>query len=269
MRDLMLRRFGIELESWYPSSVDDGTIQDALRSNLPAARGRRWHISCDGGYNGWEVKTPPSTWENWPEIRTATRVLRELGGRYSSESGMHVHLENDDMDGETLVRWTLFWYALEDALFPLVHRSRWDNGWCRALRYNYPWHEIRNVLLDGQRFRGHWGPVAPEEFVCQIGRQALHPRSCHGTSEIRLHHSSLDPVKQRGWLLLMQVLMAHAKQETDSAKLADWYDKPVDSKIQFMMRLGRELLPPKAGEWLSRHLAWRASRYSELTVAVV
>lgn len=287
MTELLTRKFGIEMEYDFnertikevhpiitealaavprsrPVALHEEIMTRAERNRLYSDNdefakslyeGDKWHMCYDGA--GIEVKTPPSTWENFAEIRAVTEVLRPLG-TYSRECGMHVHLSTADFTATDIIRWTALWCSLEEAMFSLVHRHRWSNGWCTSLNtYHEGWNNLRRILLD----------KSAHNFITQhMGRRAMYPMSAHGTTEIRLHHASLDPIKQKGWLMLLQVLMWHAKNGITDMGIFDTYaNQPRVNKIGTLTNLVKEYLPARESTWLTNHIRWRAARYSDLT----
>lgn len=263
MTAVMERTFGIEMEYGYPYRVNDSQLYSAIHSALrsvPGCQSRQydWAISEDGG--GYEVRTPVLTWDRWDEVRAVTAALRGVGGRYLQSAGMHVHLGLGDMDNDdrVILRWFVLWAALEAGIFKLVHRHRQGNQWCASVLGNHPWNELRRALLSNTQ--------QDARFVRETYRRALHPVSRHGTSECRLHQASLDPVKQRNWLLMLQALMYHAEVETDALRIVPLYNLTVEDKIRTVQTIVQEHLPSKLGAWVAKKVAERAQRYSGVQV---
>lgn len=230
------RPFGIELEYSYP------------RYRLPEIRTRinakleelgqpqaTWGIGIDGGEYGVEVRTPPSTWANWPVIEEIVRMLRPMG-RAQNSCGTHLHLDTSDFGHRAQEKLVALWYALEPVFFRLVPHSRRENWACSSVRDSLTWSDVRTCALHG---------VDVGLIDALYGdRYAYVPDTYHGTVEIRLHSCTMSVTKLKNWVYLFQAFTNHG-QSMEVTQIGRVNSLSLENKFKFMEEMLHAQLPER------------------------
>lgn len=250
-QNAMDRKFGIELEYIYPN-YDLARLETEVTEVLypsPTASEVGWGFSYDGG--GIELSTPVCTWAEWPSVSTVMRRLAPLG-HTSTQAGFHLHLDNSDFSETNCLRTTALWCALEEVLFRLVSRSRRSNWACERLLNNLRWENLLDVVRtpDWDRTQAFFS-----RYLDGV-RYGFVPHSHHGTFEIRIHQSTMNPTKVRHWVLLMQAFVA-ASKELDARWIRHAFHLPVAEKLIKLLELVDTWLPPEEARSTATYLEGR------------
>jgi hypothetical protein len=204
------RRFGVEMELIFPSGTSNAQIQSALR----AAGLSGWNAVYDcslraestyrGGV-GWEIVSPILAGENGIEqIRTATRVLRDLGAKPNKSCGMHVHHEVVDLGLDGIKRLYRSWANNQSTIDGLVAPSRRggarESRFCRGVDES----EARTVEAARDLRSIRHGGKFKALNLSYVGSR--------GTIEIRQHQGTCDPEKVVSWVRFGQGLVDAAAE---------------------------------------------------------
>jgi len=203
------RRFGVELELMFPTSVNQTTIRDALRS----AGLRGWTVVRDGSLvghgNGWEVVSPILQGEDGHrQIRVACAALSALGASGANTAcGLHVHHEIRELRIEAVRALVEAWAAHQPMIDGLVAPSRRGGRayYCRHLG-STDLARVRNsrTLRDLQSATNRMG--YSEKY------RTLNLRSYgrYGTAEVRQHQGTVNAEKISSWVRFGQALIVAA-----------------------------------------------------------
>lgn len=196
------RKFGIELELVFPRGVTRDRIDSALAAaGCMGFRARTdMSISCRDGI-GWEIVSPPLQGETGLEqVRTATRVLRELGATANRSTGMHVHHDVNDLTADQLKNAVISYANNQDILDGLVAPSRRQQAqptYCRRLS-DGDLQTIRNCTTLEQLKR---------TGIQRYRTINIASFAKHGTLEFRQHQGTCDFEKIATWISLGQAII--------------------------------------------------------------
>lgn len=208
-RSTMLNPIGVELELIHP---------DGVRKVTPLER----YVCYDGSLpsNGGEAKilTPAAKAAN--RVADTVQRARIAGCEVSTRAGFHVHLslprgwrrstwdssvvysDSGHMFGEAIQAVEQWGRIVEDYLFSIMPPSRRDNQFCRR-------------LSSGCGLISHYAWLSWSQRI--------------PTTEVRLHGSTVNPLKAKAWIecclnirsRISQVINTHTREEELSlAKLA-------------------------------------------------
>lgn len=211
------RKFGVEIEFVTASKTDvaQAVAQALGLSDCPSygihiasyhgrqCRGcggriaplRHWRVesdaSVDGRSNtGGELVPPPLRGDaGYDQVRKAMAAIRSVGGEVDSRCGMHVHVDTNGMDPQTLSAVVRTLYRHHDLLDRLVAPSRRTNGYCRKPR-DYEIEQWTQFVEQRGRF-----PEADRMRSINIMSYAK-----YGTIEIRYHQGTLNGRKAVAWI---------------------------------------------------------------------
>lgn len=237
------RQFGVEIELIFPHETLIGTI----REQLADANLSEWRVKSDGSLSGQgnghglEIVSPPlSGDEGLQEIRTACRILSQLGGKPNRTCGLHVHHDVGDLDLEDFKRVVIGWSNSQAAIDGLVSptRRRGTNQYCKRLSGS-----DRSKIMQCEDLR-RMGHLRISRY--KTLNVAAYPR--YGTVEIRQHQGTVDAEKIIAWVRFGQALVDCSRQAS----------LPVSRTVdQLLERLG-EYLDSAAKTFL----ATRAARFA-------
>lgn len=207
------RKFGIELEFEisqtrrdtygyeYEEPMDAQEVVNALRAgglNIRDYEGYghsvidQWKIVGDSSVEcGWELVSPPMFLdEARDQIRTATRVLSELGAEPSAQCGLHVHHEVRDFSLDQIKQLVRDWASVQTVTDTLVDEHR--TGYCQWCE---PYEDATIAQVEQTR-NAH-------ELEYNVSRYHSLNVSClprYGTVEVRQHEATLDAEKIIAWV---------------------------------------------------------------------
>lgn len=203
------RTFGIEIEFRRPnSSLTPAQIATALRAAGLNAQEEGynhqtrnyWKLIHDASSDRELVSPPLSGPEGLAEVRTAMRVLRELGCYISSSEGMHVHVYAGDVDPTTVANVFGFYAHRQRTVFDnLVSRSRRGTArWCQGV-------SVRDFerTMDYAR-RGTVSAVNGRYVTVNLDAYRR-----QRTVEFRQHQGSLNGRKACDWIELMLAVVQY------------------------------------------------------------
>lgn len=222
-----MRTFGMEVECIHDSPR---TVVDAINAAIAAARQReelvtarpfaakytrRFEpngIAVDEEECGIECRLPPLTLEEWPLVPIVLRTLRECGATVRRSNGGHMHLGWQDVPEAVRSRyaatWVGTWNVFDTVLRRLVARSRRNNPNCTSGDLN-DWAHMEQTLFARtteqlQQAMSSSGYYFGREWV---GNAMVAYKNDFQTTEVRLHHATLNPRRWKYWAVLMNGLM--------------------------------------------------------------
>lgn len=244
------RRFGIEVE--YNSGDRSYVVNEMLQRGIACAQRsyghetvRYWKLVEDASVTGGEAVSPIMVGddESIQQVVEVMRAVKAAGGRTGSNCGMHVHIDVTDFTGTQLVRLAKNIRRAQRPMEAFCASSRFngDNEHCERLE-DYEWNEILewigNVDPSARaRTRENRNSASP------VGRYYGHNFNClltYGTVEIRLLGHTLNTVKVRAWIRVLQALFVATQRGRT-------------------IRSGTDFIP-----WLQRHGDlddWAAEKY--------
>lgn len=248
------RRFGIEVE--YNGGNRAEVVRHALNRGVAIAeRGythetvQYWKLVDDSSVTGGEVVSPIMVGddESIEQVLDVLRAVKQAGGRTGSNCGMHVHIDVTDFDRDALRTLAVNLQRTQRALEGFCADSRFngENSHCEQFEL-HDWDEIHEWLGDfSDSFSPHRSRDNREES-CPVDRyKGLNFNSLltYGTIEVRLLGHTLNTVKVRAWIRILQSLF-------------------VASMRGHKIRRGTDFL-----DWLAEHGdldEWAATRYRDV-----
>jgi hypothetical protein len=213
------RRFGVEIEFITPRQGyygDEPLPQEDVADALEAAgilciaagythtvENDAWKIVSDGSVScGWELVSPPLTWDQRDQISAACSALIELGCDVDSQCGLHVHHEVSDLSLESFKSVVSVWHDARSCTDQLVASTRQYSEWCRALSMNereavYRMSAMHELVL-GQHYIDRYRSLNISCFPT------------YGTVEMRQHQGTLDADQIIAWIAYGQALITRA-----------------------------------------------------------
>lgn len=245
------RRFGVEVEFF---GITATAAAAALRAAGLEAESEsynhrtrpHWKITTDasvssrgtGEGRGLEMVSPILAGEQGLEdLGTAIRAIKQAGGTIDSTCGIHVHVDANDLTGDQIAAWFMFYVDRQSAFDLLLAKSRRPGGtgsrWCK----HWAASTARSVA---QRLRNGSGVGNVDRY--HTINVASYPR--HGTIEVRQHQGSLNGTKVVNWVKLLlaanQAAISGRAVRTDlPGMLADL--EMDDSLKAWFIRRAREL----------------------------
>jgi hypothetical protein len=265
------RKFGIELEVRYSGGLRGlyQTVAGAATRGVCDPHGydhddrehgdyySRWLMHSECG--GYEVKCPPSTFAaNEPELRAVMNAIRTTGGSRDENLGTHVHIDTADLTAQERLRYVALFWAVEDGLFHLVKSYRRDNEWVAPIRDQLSWSDFRDLLLSPTR-RCNW-------VFERLYRYALSPQTDYGTSEIRLHHCTMNPDSIFNWLRLNMALIAYSQSVTTFSAYDRLAGLDRADQIRAIRDIASEMLEGDERTAVVNSIAYRADRFGRITL---
>ena len=235
------RTYGVEIE--FHSSMHSQDIADAINdgfrtdgiSNTCRYVGydhrttSNWKIVHDGSVSrGWELVSPPlSGMDGFEEIRSAVKTLVELGCSVSSQTGLHVHHDGQNLSGKAIGQVFGIYASYQTLIDYMVSPSRRSfTGYAKRLNWG------RLTKNGTEKF----SKDNREEAIGKIRREhgCRHESNCrcgaryhavnilsilqHGTIEFRQHQGSLNAVRIINWILLTQSIIEASRERRSIPK---------------------------------------------------
>jgi hypothetical protein len=210
------RKFGVEFECAFPTTISDYEIADAMRAagvsvvtRIADRNPGDWYVKGDPsisvpGMYGREIVSPALEGEDGEEqVRKVARVFNQLGAKVNSTCGTHIHHDANDLSVDAIKRVARSWFNNQDLISGLVSASRRVGGstYCQPLT-DWDVQRIENVRnLRGMK-------------SVQVDRyRSLNMRAYgkFGTLEIRQHQGTLSAEKVISWVRLGQAIIDQAK----------------------------------------------------------
>jgi hypothetical protein len=211
------RTFGIEIEFRRPTSrrLEPETIAAALRQaglncqaeNYNHHNRPHWKLIHDASSDRELVSPILSGPEGLAQVRTAMKVLRELGCKVTRSEGMHVHVYVGDTTAVKVAEVFGFYAARQTSVFDRLNAAvrRGRTSYCSGIN-----------MTDAARTmefarRGRVGSVNGRYVTVNLDSFAR-----YGTVEYRQHAGSLNGRKACDWVELMlattQYVIEHGDQ---------------------------------------------------------
>lgn len=252
-----------ELNARLQASTDPMIRQFSVANHRQANRSRT-EFALDREGNGLECRSPAMTVEQWPVIQFVTHNLRDLGCWASRYDGTHMHFGWQDINAElkpkAVSAWTAFWAVYRPAMQRLVPGSRRANYNClpsRHLGRNYQWQDLVAAFNS------------PNAQMYRLGDYVytmVNPYTEHNTTEVRLHHGTLNATRMRGWMLLMQGILGYTTAMATAGNLEDLEqtyrsNHPVDALHLVMLEKARPFLSQRQFRQMSTQINSRVESY--------
>lgn len=210
------RRFGVELELIFPSHIGRYDIDSALAAAGLTGWRAKSDMSLSG--NGWEIVSPVLAGEDGLEqIKTACRVVKQLGANPNRSCGMHVHHEIRDLNVSQVKQVFHTWATNQHLIDGLVAQSRRGRQrYCGTIRDE----ELRQVdRAQDLRSIGYLGRFYSNLNLGAYGR--------YGTLEIRQHQGTCNAEKVISWIRFGQAVIEAAAAgqvtaETSHSRVRDF-----------------------------------------------
>ncbi len=208
---------GLEFEMFHGKHATD-RVDDLCRAWELAACGLTEDGSIDSPA-GIEIQTPPTSGkllELW--IHAVCNTARSYGFVVDKSCGLHVHVEvtttTPTARANQLRRLLLIAKAAEPMLFAMLPGSRWNSGYCAALRLNGP--DLARIERTSNAAYSVWGSRKNGGSVRYKGIN-LDSIGRHGTVEFRYHSGTLNAEKVIAWVRLCHAMMECALAVKDAA----------------------------------------------------
>ena len=292
-----MRTFGMEVECLVPNYEPEPAIR-AVNEAIAAARANGTltsprpfcaqytrsmssgchHIGIDEEGSGIECRIPPLTLAEWPLVPIVLRALRSVGATVDRSTGGHMHfgwnhLAEDDRPA-AVAAWSGTWNVFDHTLRHLVAPSRRANGNC------YPgepmeWNTfVSDFAASRGRFRyNSWGDVLElNSGRGYTGIAAIPYKSDFMTTEVRLHHGTLNPRRWYYWGILMQGLLDFSEaiaRRNDLTPLQNAYnaqrafpERDMEARTQHLLSTVRPFMPRYRFNGLSAQVRERMLAYN-------
>ena len=256
-------RVAQELNERFRASTDPLISQFSVGNHRQANRSRT-EFALDHEGNGLECRSPALTVEQWPVIKFVTQNLRELGCWASRQDGTHMHFGWQDLPTTLKPRavsaWTAFWAVYRPVMQRLVPDTRRRNYNClqsRQLGTHYTWEDLTRPFIAASN--AQWRMT---DFVYTM----VNPNTEHNTTEVRLHHGTLNATRMRGWMLLMQGILGYTDALATAGSLEDLEqtyrsNHPIDAMHQIMLDKARPFLTQRQFRQMSTQINSRVESY--------
>lgn len=204
------RKFGVELEVNIDADsydiavalmdagvecIDDGYTHEVMNV---------WKVVPDGSVDcGWEVVSPPMTMARARrEVPIVTETLSNMGAVASSDCGLHVHHDVQDLTVPAFKRLVHRWNTAQPTIDGLVARHRKSDRCQWAQAFDSASLSAINRINSLSELRG-----------CYLDRYTSLNVSCfqkYGTVEVRQFQSTLDADEILAWVELGQAFIDDA-----------------------------------------------------------
>lgn len=262
----MQRKFGIEFE-YQPEGYNHSaaqhigeTMAQFLNSRPLRLRGtRRGSFYAHTEHAGLvEMKTPILTPRDWPLVFSAVSNITRNGGRFSRSAGTHMHLDRSYIPiaqrSYQSAKWALVWGSVESYVEQLVMEYRRNNQWCTRSRFFTNFRRTKAAILASD-------PANPPASISYGGGSSCRFYTGHQTTEVRLHHCTLDYLECRSWISLMNVLLDVSDNATHEEVNRLRRYRPRRARILVHRWIERYSTPAKK-QWLFSQLHRRETQYS-------
>lgn len=208
------RKFGVELETVNSMGVTHEMVARALRdaglnartSNYSGSDTGAWLVKSDGsltGGTGIEITSPALSGEaGLNALRTACRILNELGLTVNRSCGTHVHHDAADLTVDEIKRFVSGWSRNQQIVDGLVAPSR-RNG---AAYYARPLSSLEVATVQRATTLAQIRSTSIDRY------RTLNLRAYgkFGTLEIRQHQGTISFAKIAAWVALGQAFIDSA-----------------------------------------------------------
>ena len=191
---------------------------------------RFWKMTTDATVSGGECVSPilPGDDTSIEQVREVIRLIKAHGGTTGRNVGMHVHLDVTQFRKRQLEALAHNLAACQDALAAFVPDHRWNGGnsYGATLLDDRQWDRIHGWIgsVDiGQRHRSRDN----REQSCPVGRYSafnFNSLLTYGTVEVRLLGHTLNTIKVRTWIRVLQAIVVGSKARDRIPAGADFID---------------------------------------------
>lgn len=179
-----------------------------------------YHQDTDEGERGAGrefVTVPLARDKLFKTVDKLSSFLRDHNCKINKSCGMHVHFDMSNESIEDVRKTFLLFSILEDVLFDMLPPSRRDSRFCIPLKKEY-----RSFFSND--FDSYWyGTKDPirlrqnKDSKYQNTRYSAinyHALFFHGTLENRMHSGTINPKKIKNWILINQMIIGYAKEQS-------------------------------------------------------
>jgi Putative amidoligase enzyme len=189
-----VQRFGVEIEfEGNATAVVDAARSLGLEIQLEGynhTTRAHWKIVNDSSC-GYELVSPPLSGDDgFEQVVKACRALRQAAARVSIRCGLHVHLEANDVDADTIKRLIGNYTDNQNNINAILARSRHASTYASS----YALHEVagiescRTVQEIAAQIRSRFKTVNLQSFTR------------YGTVEFRQHQGTHNAEKITNWI---------------------------------------------------------------------
>lgn len=223
-------RFGIEVEFNRSGPRDYTDIREPIAQQITRAGiaclttgythelARFWKMTTDGTVTGGECVSPilPGDDDSIEQVREVLRIIKAHGGCTGQNVGMHVHLDVTQFRTRELKALAKNLRRLQNFLAAFVpeHRYNGTNGCGATLMSTSQWDRIENWLNDVNiEFRNR--SRENRSGSCPVGRYVafnFNSLLTYGTVECRLLGHTLNTIKVRTWIRVLQTIVSASRQ---------------------------------------------------------
>lgn len=194
-------KFGVELE--VTTNLRSSQLVDAINnvgvpvksdrySSCPA--GKTWEVQPDGSIQGWEVVSPPIN--DFKALEKVTSALKGIGCKGTKKTGLHVHHDISDLDGNQLLSFFALFGRYQKGLSLLLKKDRWTTRYCEPITNRGM---IENEILQLEDSRLNLTKLQ-SLFGQKYRSITLNKYMKYGTVEFRGHHGSVDFKEIKLWV---------------------------------------------------------------------
>lgn len=182
--------------------------------------------SASGHRNTGEVVSPILQGkEGFEQLEAVIRAIHAAGARTNRSTGLHVHVEANDLTGEEVARVVEFYASNQRTIDDMVSVSRRNNRFCQK----YSPYRVNGMKQAAQANKDSIRGYANKYTVVNIA-----PLFSYGTIEFRQHQGSVNAKKISSWVKFVQGIVDAAQIATDldtSVELTNMLDVMVDKKV--------------------------------------
>lgn len=218
-------RFGVELE--FNGGDRHYITQEMMRSGIACMDSgythevvRYWKMTTDSSVTGGELVSPIMAGDDdsIEQVREVTRIIKRNGGVTARNVGLHVHLDVTPFRTSQLKALATNLQLVENMLASFVPEHRYSddspNEYGARLLSDHSWEAIHGwiatVNLDERR-RNHDNRVAacPADRYSSFNFNSL---MTYGTIEVRLLGHTLNTIKIRTWIRVLQSVIEASRR---------------------------------------------------------
>ena len=235
----MTRTFGVELEFQEAEFTKVAKALGLLELSKPLkvsprkfqamSRGESWHLKYDFSVCstvgkillGGELASPAflPTKQAFSEIRKCIKAIDNQNGTYDDDTGVHVHMDIDDIDR---LKFITLWLRMEKSIYRLFPNRR-DRVYTKTLTKDVNKHSMLIHQLGAIFTKYDLSKV----FGCKNDAFRFYERKKKNFLEIRVGGMSGERYKITAWIKFCLQMIEATKMYKDSLSIM-YYDDVVD-----------------------------------------